>query len=264
MGRGVIELDSIWEKDESSVAQPPSEETLAAINDSVSDPGFMPKLIATILRLAHGHYPAQVLGFSSGKNLPGGICAEDLALTLLERILLGKRPWDMQAKPDFLLFCKMHARSMVSNLFALSDTIRRTSMSPIEEEDENGNPVGNAVTEFNSESEEGHRVRGREEFINVANAFLEDFALSLDDDSTEQKLIMAVMDDKDTVKEPREGSTELLVLDRPYMIDKLKITDREFDSALKRLQRKHKEFLPKWLEQKKLTTQEIGEMLYGR
>jgi hypothetical protein len=264
MDGGMTELGSIWEKDESSVVQPPSDEALAAIHKAVSDPNFMSNLIASILRLAHGHQTAQVLGFTSGKNLPGGICAEDLALTLLERILLGKRPWDMEAKPDFLLFCKMHARSMVSNLFALSDTIRRKSMSPIEEEGEEGQPIGNEVTEFNPENEEGNRVQGRKEFMKLANAFLDEFALSFDDESTEQKLIMAVIDDKDSVKEPREGSSELLVFDRPYMMDKLKITAKEFDSRLKRLQRKHKEFLPKWLEGRKLTTKEIGEMLYGR
>jgi hypothetical protein len=75
---------------------------------------------------------------------------------------------------------------------------------------------------------------------------------------------MAVMDDKESVKTPRDGSDELLAVDRSYMTEKLNITGKAFDAALKRLQRKHKDYLPRWLEKQKITTKEIGEMLYAR
>ena len=263
MDGGTTELDSIWGEDEPPRAQPPTDEVLEAISKAVGDPTFMPWLLAYIQRQAHGHQQAQFLGYNLGTDLPGGMCVEGLALTLLERILLGKRPWDMERYPDFLLFCKMHAKSMVSNFFNLSDTIRRKSVSPLEEEDAEGRPIPNEVTDHNSPEEEGNFVQRRSEFNRIANAFLEEFALSLEDNSTEQKVIMAVIDDKGTVKEPREGSVELLAFDRPYMIEKLKISGKEFDAGVKRLQRKHKEFLPKWLAEKKLTAKEIGGLLYG-
>jgi hypothetical protein len=263
MDGGTTELDSIWGQDEPSDLQPPSDEALEAISKAVHEPHFMRQLVVYILRHAHGNERAQFLGFTMGNDLPGGMCAESLARTLLERILLGKRPWDMERYPDFLIFCKMHARSMVSNLFDLRDTVRRRSVSPVEEEGED-KPTYNEITGHSSDKEEGNAVRGREEFNQIAKGFLEEFALNLPDDSTEQKIIMAVIDNADSVKEPRDGSNELLVFDRPYMIDKLKISGKEFDAGLKRLQRQHKDFLPKWLAEKKLTTKEIGGLLYGR
>ena len=164
MDGGTIELDSIWGEEDPSDTQPPTDEALEAISKAVNDPKFMPSLLTYILRQAHGHQRAQFLGFTLGADLPGGISAESLAMTLLERILVGKRPWDMEKYSDFLLFCKMHARSLVANLFNLSDTIRRKSVSPTEEEDEEGRSIPNEITGHYSENEEGNRVQAREEF----------------------------------------------------------------------------------------------------
>lgn len=264
MDGGATDPDSIWGEDELPIAQPPSDATLAAIQAAVIHPRFMPNLTAAILRYAHGHRVANLLGFTSGSDLPGGISADDLAVRLLERVLKGKRAWDMQEKPDFLLFCKMHARSMVANLYNSPDAKLRTSLSPLEEENEEGKQSGNAVTNANLDQDRGDRVLGRNEFMTTVNEYLTDFALGLEDDSDEQRIILAVGDDHDSVKVPRDGSFELLAIDRPYMTEKLNISGKAFDAALKRLQRKHNEYLPKWLEKMKITTKEIREMLYGR
>jgi hypothetical protein len=264
MDGGTRELDSIWGADEPPQIQEPTDEAAQAIAQAVHDPRFMPQLLACILRQIHGHNRAQSLGFTMTKgDLPGGVSVESLAHELLERILLGKRPWDMEKYPDFLIFCQMHAKSMVANLFDLRDSIRRESASPVEEEDSEGNLLRSVVVDHNIPAEEGNRVQRRKEFDKIADSFLTDFAFSLEDNSTEQKIIMAVIDDKNTVVEPRDGSVELLAVDRPYMIEKLGVTGKEFDAGLKRLQRKHKSFLPEWLAAKKLTSKEIGELLHG-
>lgn len=261
MDGGKTDLDSI-EEDDSHTPKPPTDEAVEAIRVAVSDPNFMPRLVAYILRMAHGLERAYFLGYTMGTDLPGGMSGDGLAMELLERILLGKRAWDMAKYPDFLLFCKMHAKGMVQNLFNLSDTRRRKSVSPQEEADEQGNLVPNVFTGRFSEEEAGKRVQRLNEFNKLANDFLAEFALGLEEGSTEQKIILAVIDDTGSVKEPRDGSNELLVFDRPYMMEKLKISGKEFDAGLKRLQRKHKEYLPKWLEAMNLTTREIGGLLH--
>jgi hypothetical protein len=223
----------------------------------------MPWLLAYILRQSQGHQRALSLGYSMGKDLPGGVSVESLAQELLERILLGKRPWDRTKYPDFLLFCKMHARSMVSNLFDLSDTARRKSFSPLEEENEEGHPVPNPVVDHNSPQDDGRFVQRRADFERLANDFLTELAFTFEEDSVEQKIVMEIIDNKDVVKEPRDGSNELLAVDRPYMVSKLEVTGKVFDAGMKRLQRKHKDFLKSWLAAKNLTAKEIGELLYG-
>jgi hypothetical protein len=263
MDGGVTELESIWEEDELLDSQPPSDDAMEEILRAVNEPNFMPWLLAYILRQSQGHQRALFLGYSMGKNLPGGMCVESLAHALLERILLGRRPWDQARYPNFLLFCKMHAKSMVSNLFNLSDTLRRKSVSPVEEADEEGNPIPNQILDHHLPQEDGRKVQGRDEFNRVANDFLTDLALKLQDNSTEQKIVMEIIDNKDVVKDPRDGSNELLAVDRPYMVKKLEVTEKAFDAAMKRLQRKHKDLLPVWLEENKLTADEIGGLLHG-
>jgi hypothetical protein len=261
MDGGMNEVDSIWGEDEPSDIQPPTDEVAQAIAAAVDQPRFMPDLLAYIVVLSRGHQRARFLGFDMGKDLPGGMCVESLAHTLLERILLGKRSWDMQKYPDFLIFCKMHSQSMVKNLFSLSDTIRRRSVSPMEEEDPEGNPLPGVIVDHIAIADDGNRVQRRNEIIAIVDSYLTDLALNCDDNSTEQKIIVAVIDDKKTVAQPREGSLELLAVDRPYMIETLKITGKEFDSGMKRLQRKHKAFVSEWLGEKGLTAKEIGELL---
>ena len=263
MDGGKTELDSIWGQDEPPDIQPPSDESLEAISKAVNEPNFMPWLLAYILRQAQGNQRAQFLGFSMGKDLPGGMCVESLAHDLLERILLGKRPWDRDKYPDFLLFCKMHAKGMVLNLFNLSDTVRRKSVSPIEEEDEEGNQVPNPIVDHHSPQEDGRHVQRRDEYEALANDYLAEFALSLEDKSVEQRIVMEMIDNNDVVTEPREGSNELLAVDRPVMVKKLGVKEGEFDAGMKRLLRKHKEFRTTWLVGKKLTAEDIGGLLYG-
>ena len=73
----------------------------------------------------------------------------------------------------------------------------------------------------------------------LGDRFLEDFALSLDDRSPEQAIILAVFDDRDCAN-------------RAYCCAKLNISGETYDAAKKRLLRRLPAFLHEWRAKNKV------------
>jgi hypothetical protein len=87
--------------------------------------------------------------------------------------------------------------------------------------------------------------------------------VSLPDGSVEQRILEAVIDNKDFVKGFREDSNGILSLDRAGIISELKISGSDYDSGLKRLKTRHPVALKEWLLKKKLDVSDLKMWIYG-
>lgn len=212
-----------------SAREPLSGEKLASAVEAMKLPEFLPRLTALIMKLAKRK------GFKSPFNdsmeLPGGKSAMDLANDIIEKALDGSYNWNTVEIPDFTLFCLSRAESILSNW--LDRTKWNQSMSPLlEKNSETGamelNPLNRAV-----DADDIYGNLRIKDGAALGDRFLEDFALSLTDGSTEQRMILAVFDDREC------GS-------RSYCCGKLNISGDDYDAAKKRLLRRLPAFAEEW------------------
>jgi hypothetical protein len=219
------------EPNETSVQErvPLSGARLDAAIKAMESAGFLERLTARIMKLAAAK------GFYSpfeddDANLPGGKSAADLAGDIVEKVLDGSYTWDDQRQPDFYRFCWSRAESILSNW--LDKNRRLTSMSPTLEEGEAGevelNPVNTATNGSDLYEVLRFRDGGR-----LGDKLLEDFALSLPDNSHEQAILLAVFDDRECIV-------------RTYCRGQLKLSEKDYDAAMKRIRRAAPSFLANW------------------
>jgi len=94
-------------------AQPLAGEDLAAATEAMSDPIFFHRLIGKVI------YEAEKMTIWSPVTrtlrLPGGLTADDVAHTCVEKCLGGVRRWNRAACPRFYTFCAGQIRSLLSN-----------------------------------------------------------------------------------------------------------------------------------------------------
>jgi hypothetical protein len=152
-------------------------------------------------------------------------------MDIVEKALAGAYTWDQQKTPNFYHFCLSRAESILSNW--LNRARRSQAMSPILTEDpESGmidaNPLNTATV-----PEDIYTVLRVKEGGALGDRFLEDFALSLADGSAEQRIVLAVFDDRDC------GG-------RAYCCKKLNMAEDIYDAAVKRLLRRLPAFLHEW------------------
>jgi hypothetical protein len=241
MGTPVSEL---LEPDEIPAQErvPLSGEALDVAIMAMETPDFLSKLTGRIMQQAKKmgfHSP-----FEDSMNLPGGKSAADLADDILEKALAGNYNWDRKKFPDFTNFCCSRARSILSNW--LNRMRPYTTLSPLPEKDPNsGKDVHNELTKAVSADDIYSTLRLREGG-SLGDRFLEDFALSLADGSVEQRIIMAVFDDRNC------GS-------RSYCRSKLGLSEADYDAGVKRLLRKLPVFAKEWCVNKGITTDEFRE-----
>jgi len=177
-------------------------------------------------------------------DLPGGKSAADLALDIIEKALDGSYNWDDKKQPNFLWFCRSRAKSILSNW--LNKNRRMTVMSPILEAGENEEPDANAVSTATDGGDIYDVLRFREGGA-LGDQLLEDFALSLPDKSHEQAILFAIYDDRECIC-------------RSHCINKLKIADRDFDAAMKRIRRAGPGFLNEWCRKNNVKTEDRQEV----
>lgn len=204
-------------------------EKLAAATQAMNSPNFLMRLTARIVKLANNkgfHSP-----FKDSLDLPGGKSADDLACDILEKTLSGQYTWDQQKIPDFYHFCLSRAESILSNW--LNRAKRSQTMSHVLTEDpESGtidaNPLNTAAA-----PDDKHVMLRVKEGGALGDRFLEDFALSLTDGSPEQRIVLAVFDDRECAG-------------RSYCCKKLDMPEDIYDAAVKRLLRRVPAFLHEW------------------
>lgn len=174
--------------------------------------------------------------FSEGALIGGWHTPEDIAWETVTSVLDGRRKWDRAKFPSFYLFCKLQIKSIVSNAQSKLGNSQLQIESPISEEDPGtGDFTGTRV----SEPEDS---RSLYEFLisrdnrRIAESFLQDFALSLPDDSIEQRIVMRILDDTECTG-------------RGYCMAAMSLDGNQYDAAFKRLKRKLNEFKVMWLSQ---------------
>lgn len=208
---------------------PLSGEALDAACRAMESPDFLSKLTGRIMQ------QAKKMGFHSpfvdSMDLPGGKSAADLAGDIVEKALAGNYNWDRQKNPDFTNFCCSRARSILSNW--LNRMKPYTTTSPILEKDpESGDLLPNALTKAVAADDIYSTLRFKEGGA-LGDRFLEEFALSLADGSVEQRVAMAVFDDREC------GN-------RAYCRGKLGLSEADYDAGIKRLLRKLPVFAKEW------------------
>jgi DNA-directed RNA polymerase specialized sigma24 family protein len=208
---------------------PLSGEKLAAATQAMSSSNFLMRLTARIVKLAKNkgfHSP-----FKDSLDLPGGKSAGDLACDILEKALSGRYTWDQEKIPNFYHFCLSRTESILSNW--LTRAKRSQTMCHVLTEDaESGaldaNPLNTAAA-----PDDIYMVLRIKEGGALGDRFLEDFALSLTDGSPEQRIVLAVFDDRQCAG-------------RSYCCKKLNLPEDIYDAAVKRLLRRLPAFLHEW------------------
>jgi len=221
----------ITERDEIPAQErvPLSGESLDLAIKAMESLGFLSKLTGRIMKLA------RKMGFQSpfvdSMDLPGGKSAADLAGDIVEKALSGNYTWDRQKSPEFTNFCLSRAESILSNW--LHRMKHFTSMSPLVENDpDSGEQLANQLTAA-AASDDLYGLLRTKEGDGLGDKFLEDFALSLPDESIEQRIVMAVFDDREC------GN-------RAYCRGKLALSEADYDAGIKRLLRKLAVFGKEW------------------
>jgi hypothetical protein len=214
---------------------PLSGEKLGLALQALEAPDFIKRLTARIVKLAKNkgfHSP-----FKDVMDLPGGKSAGDLAMDIVDKTLTGAYMWDEQRFPNFYHFCLSRAESILSNWL---DRARRSqSMSHMLTEDpESGKTDANPLNTAAVPADVYEVLRVKEGGA-LGDRFLEDFALSLADGSPEQRIVLAVFDDRDCAR-------------RAYCCEKLNMPEDEFDAAAKRLLRRLPAFLHEWRGKNKI------------
>jgi len=215
---------------------PLSGKQLEAAVLALETPAFREKLAARIMKLARQkgfHSP-----FDDEMNLPGGKSAGDLAGDIVEKALEGSYTWDYSKQPNFLYFCLSRAESILSNWLEKSE--RLETMSPLFEDDDASGEVGANPVNTATNRVDIYAILRWRDGGNLADQFLQDFALNLPDGSHEQLIVMAVHDDRECAG-------------RKYCLSKLKISEGEYDAAIKRILRRLPAFRDEWIRENDVT-----------
>ncbi len=235
---GMATLDSERnEPDEVPEAErvPLSGEKLALAIQAMETPNFPMRLTARIMKLAKNkgfHSP-----FKDSMDLPGGKSAADLAGDIVEKAMSGRYRWDHEKIPNFYHFCLSRAESILSNWLARCQ--RFQTMSPVLTEDpESGLVEANPLNAATAPDDIYELLRVKDGGA-LGDRFLEDFALSLPDGSPEQRIALAIFDDRECAS-------------RAYCRSKLNLTEETYDAAIKRVLRRLPAFFHEWRAKNKI------------
>lgn len=236
-----LESDTIEEQNvpDDGDGQALTGDALESASQALNREGFFLRLVGNIMSLTR----TWGLRSPSG-DLPGGFSAEDFAMEIVEKACSGRFKWDREKVPDFENFCHSRVRSVISNYWKKQKRV--DTVSPVPDEDGESGEMRDTILSGASSSEDIYFTLLVREGTSLGSEFLEDFALSLPDDSLEQKIAMTVLDDR-------------ACAERKECIKKLNVSERDFDAAQKRLERKVKPFQADWRKARKLTTKEWQE-----
>jgi len=209
---------------------------------AMEKPSFLDKVTVQIMKLARqkGFYSP----FEDDMDLPGGKSAADLAVDIVEKALDGSYTWNSEKEPDFYNFCVSRAESILSNW--LSKNVKMKTTSPLASE----NPqTGEMVeSEFGSVSDptDPYSILRDKDGGSLGDKFIEDLSLGLANDSHEQSIMMAVLDDR-------------VCANRAYCMRKLNMAGNDYDAAVKRIRRRLPEFQKEWFKATGITAEEWEE-----
>lgn len=173
--------------------------------------------------------------------LPGGKSAADLAMDIVEKALDGSYTWNSKEEPDFYRFCCSRAKSILSNW--LSKNKKMETMSPLASEDpRTGEAAENQVSEC-PDPADAYSILKNRDGGSLGDRFIEDFTLGLPDGSQEQLIMMAVLDDRECAN-------------RAYCMQKLNMTEKDYDAATKRILRRLPKFQEEWFEKNSITDED--------
>lgn len=193
-------------------------DALAKFEKAVTDE-FMERLISFALRRKRAHYWR---GVWDG-HLPGGNEAKDIACEAVDDVLLGRRTWDPEKKPDLLDFMRSVVNSKISHLVESAENekdelaLAATSKDGVDHFDTL--PNKNAATAAIQLQEKEDEERNSE------------LILSFYDFVADDKLLQGIV-----------GCTIEGVTKRAEIAAALKVTEHEITNANKRLDRRFKEF----------------------
>lgn len=208
---------------------------------AMESPDFLSKLTGRIMQ------QAKKMGFHSpfvdSMDLPGGKSAADLADDIIEKALAGNYNWNRARTPDFSNFCCSRARSVLSNWLKRTKPYATMSHQP-EKDPHSGETVHNDLTK--AVAEDIYGILRSNEGSALGDRFLEDFGLNLPDGSVEQRIVLAVFDDRDCAN-------------RGYCIGKLGVSEADYDAGAKRLLRKLPVFGKEWQKTNNISAADFKE-----
>lgn len=215
------------------MSQPPqepkcalSDEALRLLEQGFADPEFYPKLVAHVLARMHKLYWWCV----SGRDLPGGESADDVAHQAVNDLLEGRRAWDLQKQPDvFRHLCDI-ADSLLNGRVESWQNKMIQAVSPLPSVDDDGEERPSLVDGADPAALAPDELALLKEIVAASMQQVRDFLATLDDDVS-------------CLEVARTLAFEVDDPNRRAAVKALNLPEKQYDNVKKRLARRWTKFI---------------------
>lgn len=205
---------------------PLSDEGLRLLESGFANPDFYPQLVEHVLARMHKMYWWR----ASGRDLPGGESADDIAQQAVNDLLSGRRTWDTKKQPDvFLHLCNI-ADSLLNGCVEKWQNRMVRAVSPLSSKDEDGQNRASIVDGVDPSAESADNDLHLKEEVAASTQQVRDFLATLGDDVS-------------CLEVARTLAFELDDPNRRSAVKKLNLSELDYDNVKKRLARRWTKFV---------------------
>jgi len=205
---------------------PLSDEGLRLLQSGFSDPEFYPRIVEHVLFQMHRRY----WWAASGRDLPGGESADDIAQQAVNDLLEGRRKWDIAKQPDvFRHLCDI-ADSLLNGCVESWQNRMIQAVSPMPAEDEDGEERPSLVDGVDPNAGSAVDQLQLKELLAASTQQVRDFLATLNDDVS-------------CLEVARTLAFEVDDPNRRAAVKKLNLSEKDYDNVKKRLARRWTKFI---------------------
>jgi hypothetical protein len=205
---------------------PLSDEGLRLLQSAFSDSEFYPQIVEHVLFQMHRRY----WWAASGRNLPGGESADDIAQQAVNDLLEGRRKWDLAKQPDLFRHLCDIADSLLNGCVESWQNRMIQAVSPMPTEDEDGEERPSPVDGVDPKATSAAAQLQLKEFLAVSTQQVRDFLATLGDDVSCLEVARTLAFEAD---DPN----------RRTAVKKLNLSEKDYDNVKKRLARRWTKFM---------------------
>lgn len=205
---------------------PLSGEGLRLLEQGFANSEFYPNLVAHVLARMHRLY----WWCASGRDLPGGDSADDIAQQAVNDLLEGRRTWDLSKQPDvFRHLCDI-ADSILSGCVEGWQSKMIQAVSPLPTEDDEGNEHPSLVDGADASAKSAAERMQLKEILAASTQQVRDFLDTLGDDVSCLEVARTLAFETDDPK-------------RQAAVKALNLSEKDYDNVRKRLARRWTKFV---------------------
>lgn len=205
---------------------PLSDEGLRLLELGFSDPEFYPKIVEHVLLRMHRRY----WWAASGRNLPGGESADDIAQQAVNDLLEGRRKWDIAKQPDLFRHLCDIADSLLNGCVESWQNRMIQVASPLPSENDDGEEQTSNVDGVDPHAGSAAEHLQLKEFFAASTQQVRDFLATLHDDVSCLEVARTLAFEAD---DPN----------RRTAVKKLNLSEKDYDNVKKRLARRWTKFI---------------------